>query len=321
MAFLQHFCGKLATVKTAQTISAEPNHGNNPPTGPELDKSPGRAVSHPDFPAGAARYEVTPRPKTDEAATAQTVAAMYRLMRADATRPVVLRAATEATRGAAGQAKEAAAIWRWVKSRVRFREDAEAARPLAGLIDPDQAEVLIRPADLLTMPSPAGDCDCHAMLNGALLLSRGIEPELVTIAADPDYPDTYSHVYARARLAGGPLAMDTSHGQAPGWEAPAAGKSRTWRTTEMSALGAIDWSKLLTTGVEATAKIATARYGQPPVGTYSQSAAGDIFYRQPANSSPLQFPGVQIGAGGGYVWILAAAGVLGLIMLMNARRN
>jgi len=187
---------------------------------------------------------------------------------------------------------------------------------LAGLIDPQTTEVLIRPADLLSMPDPAGDCDDHAMLAGAMLLSRGIEPELMTIAADPATPDLFTHVYTRARLATGPLALDTSHGEAPGWEAPAAGKSRRWRLQEMTTLGGIDWSSIINTSVKAGTEILTARYGQPPEGTYKQAGpAGSVYYRQPQNAGPLQFPGLQ--ATGGYTWIVVVLGVFALIFAMS----
>lgn len=271
------------------------------------------ALLHPDF-AGLTRYQITRRPDDDDAATAQTVAAMFGLMRADAINPIVRRAAAAATQG--NPADLPAAVFRYVKSRVRFRDDAQAAAPLAGITDPAEAEVLIRPVDLLTMPTPAGDCDCHAMLTGALLLALGIEPELVTIAADPQHPETYSHVYARARTTRGSIALDTSHGPAPGWEAPAAGKSRVWRLDEMQTLGAIDWNAILKTGVEAGTKIATARYGVAPEGTYQQTGES-VFYRQPANSGPLQFPGLNVT--GGYTWILAALGVLTLVLIVSKR--
>lgn len=52
----------------------------------------------------------------------------------------------------------------------------------------------------------------------------------------------------------------------------------------MPRLGAIDWGSLVQTGVEAGAKIATARYGQPPEGTYIQQG-NNVLYRQPAGAS------------------------------------
>jgi hypothetical protein len=242
---------------------------------------------------------------------------MARYITRDATHPTIRAAVTEALRNIPPDPRaEAAAIFDWIKAHVSFREDAEPARPLAGLIDPATTEVLIRPADLLNMPHPAGDCDDHAMLASTMLLSRGIEPELLTIAADPATPDLYSHVYARARLAAGPFALDTSHGPRPGWEAPTAGKTRTWRLQEMRTLGAINWEAILPQVIKAGTDIATARYGQPPEGTYKQEGpAGSVYYRQPQNAGPLQFPGLQ--ATGGYTWILVGLGVFALVMVMS----
>jgi len=66
----------------------------------------------------------------------------------------------------------------------------------------------------------------------------------------------------------------------------------------MPRLGAIDWGSLLTTGVETGAKIATARFGQPPEGTYIQQGS-NVLYRQPAGASALSYPGVSLDVGGG----------------------
>ena len=267
------------------------------------------------------RYQLAARPDNDELATAQTVAAMLRYVEADATSDQVRAAVAEALVDTPLDPRaEAAAIFEWIKRQVPFREDSEAARPLSGVVDPLTTEVLIRPADILEMPAPAGDCDDHAMLASAMLLSRGIEPEVVTIAADPTAPDVYSHVYARARLAGERLAMDTSHGEYMGWEAPTAGKSRTWRLSEMRTLGAIDWGTLLTKGVDITGGILTTRYGTRPEGYYEQSGpGGKVTYRQPQDASPLQFPGLQ--ATGGYTWILVGLGVFALVMALSQRNR
>ncbi len=276
---------------------------------------------HPDF-RGLVNYEIEPRPDDDDQATAQTIRRMWILIGVDAKSEIIRRAANQAAGTSPDPRKEVESIFAWVKRHVRFREDSAAVAPLAGL-DAAFAEVLIRPVDLLTMPQPQGDCDDFAMLTAALLLAVGIEPELVTIAADRSQPGTYSHVYARAILPGGAIALDTSHGMWLGWEAPTAGKSKIWRLHEMNqpALGAIDWNALIEVGANTAAKITTARYGQPPVGTYSQSAAGDIFYRQPANAAALAFPGISANIGGGYTWILVAVAVFAVVMLMSKGRG
>lgn len=174
---------------------------------------------------GAVRFQAWPQPDDDERATARTVALMDHVARASASHPLIQAATQQAVAGAPDPAERARRIFWWVKRRVHFREDAEQAR-LAGLPAPNEAELLIWPADLLAMPEPAGDCDDHATLVAAMLIAAGIEPELVTIAADPSDPSRYSHVYARARIGRARIALDTSHGAYPGWEAKAQGKKK-----------------------------------------------------------------------------------------------
>lgn len=58
-------------------------------------------------------------------------------------------------------------VWARIRQDVQFRDDAELARGITA--DPEQAEVLIRPVDLVTMPRPQGDCDDQAMLCASML--------------------------------------------------------------------------------------------------------------------------------------------------------
>lgn len=271
---------------------------------------------------GLVRYQTRPRPEGDDAATEQTIEEMRRLANDDSLTPQIQAAAAIATHGARTKREAAQGIFEYVKARVRFREDAAAAAPLAGLLAPEDAEVLIRPVDLLQMPTPAGDCDDFAMTTAALLIAAGLRPQYVTIAADPDSPH-YSHVYTRALLPGGPLAMDTSHGRAIGWEARPTGKFKTWEFASMtkpSAMGAIDWGKIIEIGANAGSTIAVKRYAQPPVGTYSQGADGSVNYRQPANASALTFPGVNVGSSSTLVLVGGAVVLLIAVMSMGRGR-
>jgi hypothetical protein len=233
----------------------------------------------------------------DEQATAQTIHLMAQYAREDSRSPIVRRAAAEA----AGLAEDnsagaiAVAVWRWIRTRVRFQLDSTTAAPVTST--PDQAELLIRPVDLLTMPQPAGDCDDQSMLCAAMLRALGIDSAYKTVAADPSAPDLYSHVYVVADTPEGGIALDCSHGPKPGWEVQPAGKTRTWRIEDMHHLGDIDWGAILQTGVQAGADIAKARYAQPPEGTYIQQG-NNVVYRQPAGSSPLTYPGVGLNIGG-----------------------
>lgn len=166
-----------------------------------------------------------PQPEDDETTTAQTIGFMAELARQDSRHPIVRRAAYAAIANAGPSARDqAAAIHQWIRNRVRFVQDST----LAGFSDdPDNAEVLVRPIDLLTMPQPAGDCDDFSMLAAAMLRAVGIPAAYRTVAAEAGNPN-YSHAYVLALLPDSALPVDASHGPYAGWEAKAAGKSRTW---------------------------------------------------------------------------------------------
>lgn len=89
-------------------------------------------------------------------------------------------------------------------------------------------------------------------------------------------------------------------------------------TPHAAQLGAIDWNQVVQAGVQAGTQIATARYAQPPVGTYQQKADGSVFYRQPENASALQFPGVQVGGSGGTLLLVAGVALVLLVVALNA---
>jgi hypothetical protein len=238
----------------------------------------------------------------------------------DSRSPIVQRAAQQAiaSQGSPSALAQVGAVWAWIRRHVRLVSDAELAR-LAGIEDPEEAEVLVRPVDILNMPQPMGDCDCQAMLGAAMLAALEIPSEFVTIAAAPDDPDRYSHVYVLAQLPGGrQVPLDFSHAPGPGWVALSLGKARVWYSPRVG-LGAIniDWGGLIKTGVESTADILKARYAQPPVGTYIQKN-GQVTYRQPAGASALAIPGVS--ASGSWLTIGAVLIVIVLLLAMMGKR-
>ncbi len=218
---------------------------------------------------------------------------MAELARQDARHPIVQRAAYAAIAGAAGPRKEAAAIHAWIRGRVRFVDDSQLAgfRP-----EPADAEVLVRPVDLLTMPSPQGDCDDSSMLCAAMLRAVGIPAAFATVAANPREPDVYSHVYTVAVLPDGPLALDCSTQRGvdprPGWEVRPAGKSRLWPIEESAMLRGLGfeytpppvttgaqspWWGLVNTGINTAGTIFAARYGRPALdeGEYVRTPTGE----------------------------------------------
>lgn len=272
------------------------------------------------------------RPAGDEAATEQTIGLMRALAVADSHSAVVKAAVDVAGQGAVTEESLVERIWQWVKRRVRYLEDEKIAR-LAGVPSPDDTEVLIRPAELLRLPHPAGDCDDHAMLVAAMLTSAGVRASFKAIEADPRFPGAYSHVYVIAHTPSGPVALDTSHGPACGWEAPRApgSKARVWSVpmvqdaTEAAQLGAVaPWVQdLIKTGVNTTSSILQTRLGQPPAGVYTQGADGSVYYRQQPGSGPLAYPGVGVGVGGSFPsWlVLAAIGVVGLAIIASGSKR
>ncbi len=116
-------------------------------------------------------------------------------------------------------AMKAWAVFWFCKHYMRFVVD-EA--PMFRLNEPNQQDLLITPAVLIRMQDPAGDCDDFTMMAAALLKALGVSFVIVTIAAGPDDPSRWSHVFLMAMLPNGPLPIDASHGSGPGWMVPAA---------------------------------------------------------------------------------------------------
>ena len=121
----------------------------------------------------------------------------------------------------------------WVKSNVVFKEDEETILGLGESIHPQGSELLLRPDYLLQMPTPTGDCDDFSTLVASILLTSRSFSEIyfVTIAADANRPNDYTHVYLAVRHpeTGRLIAIDASHGNMLGWEYPQAFKKEYWR--------------------------------------------------------------------------------------------
>jgi hypothetical protein len=92
---------------------------------------------------------------------------------------------------------------------------------------PQKRQLLVSPEALLRAESPAGDCSTFSMLIAAMLEALGERWEFVTVAADPEDPSLYSHVFVRAVSSDGTRqTLDGSHGKYPGWEVPRAQQFR-----------------------------------------------------------------------------------------------
>lgn len=128
------------------------------------------------------------------------------------------------------------------------------------------------------------------------------------------------------------LALDTSHGPRPGWEAAPVWRRVVWPgpfglrqgtpspllQSVVPELGAAPWWQgLLETGQ----RIAEARYAVPPAGTYQQTGPGGSVYSR--TDPRLAFnPPFGIAPGGGVsTWFLVGAGVLVVVLVAAAGRR
>lgn len=178
--------------------------------------------------------ERTPAASDSDTATQQTVAKMWEYIRAGASDPEVKRWADLSKRFApqasamfapAGLGNSPAAPLAWgifwqVKHSVKYvRDEPRLFRMGQG----DALDLLIAPAVLVRQSEPKEDCDGFTMLVCSMLdaLGLGIEPFIVTIAADPQDRSRWSHVFALAKMPNGELIpLDASHGTHPGWMVP-----------------------------------------------------------------------------------------------------
>lgn len=178
--------------------------------------------------------------KTDrynsDVSTADTIRIMRRYAHQYAQHPAVQQATlTAISRGATSQRDIACAIFYWVRGNVVFVSDEQVLYSELGVAPVElDKELLIVPPLLLAMPTPAGDCDDFSLLVACMLLCAGIEPFWVTVAADPQDPRTFSHIYICAYLADEDSALPLDPGNrlpavSPGWESTAVTRKAIWR--------------------------------------------------------------------------------------------
>lgn len=165
-----------------------------------------------------------------EAGTIQTVARMSEHIRNSAGDPAVQAVARQALNSVGGAASPASqrckGVFNLLKARVRFQTDDALINLMQ--LGQDELELLISPPVLLRSKRPVGDCDDFTMLCCALLHELGVPTEIVTVKADQPEPDRWSHVYCCAQTEQGPMILDTSHGDYPGWEVPHYYAKRYW---------------------------------------------------------------------------------------------
>jgi transglutaminase-like putative cysteine protease len=174
-------------------------------------------------------YRLQPIAADPDTQVAQTIAVMRQYAVEDAASPAITQAARDAVVEAGG-GDPVAAVWGYVRARMRFVQDAVTGAGMQDALPDDLVEVLIRPRDMHTWN--VGDCDDFVTYGAALLIALGVPVAFATVAADSDAPGMYSHVYLIAYPAGGVRTpLDLSHGQYVGWETPHAYRLREWPVT------------------------------------------------------------------------------------------
>jgi len=135
-----------------------------------------------------------------DAGTAATIAAMRQLIEQGKADPVVHELAAQILRQAGVRAfdwaGEVRAIYNAVRRNVRFTRDIRGKETLHA------AREIIR--------LQIGDCDDFTILLCSLLETVGVRTRIKTIAADERAPDTFTHVFPEALVAGKWMAVDAA---------------------------------------------------------------------------------------------------------------
>ena len=166
--------------------------------------------------------EKVPASADPNVATRQTVEKMCEYIRAGALDELVQWwAECGVTRYGMGSRDPQALCWAmyWlVKHAIQFARDEPR---LFQVGEGDALDMLIAPAVLVRMSQPKEDCDGFTMLVCALLQCVGVRTVIVTVAADPQDPSRWSHVFPMAVMpSGATCPLDASHGTMPGWMVP-----------------------------------------------------------------------------------------------------
>lgn len=208
-------------------------------------------------------------------------------------------------------------VFEYMKGKVKFVTDEEQTARLFGI--EEGVELLVKPSALLSMNEPQGDCDDHSMLVASLLTNLGIKNRFITVGANSSNPGRWSHVYVMAELENGrEIPIDASHGKVVGWEVPNPNRKGMWldrldsrsdnRNQDRegkegnldmdinSALGEIDFGKIIETAVGTTSSILKAQFGQPQLapGTYIRRDANG---NEILTNQPYPAGGLNIGVG------------------------
>ena len=161
-----------------------------------------------------------------EQGTAQTIALMRQLVDAAVSDATFVRKAIDIVRGvqAFDEMGEIQQLYSWVKRNIRYTKD------------PVTKEKLYPPQELLKIR--AGDCDDISMLLAAFLIAIGYPARWITLSANAQHPEEFSHIYVEAEAPAGSgnwIPMDAARLDAEfGVEPPVYYRKRAWSITEDS---------------------------------------------------------------------------------------
>jgi hypothetical protein len=292
-------------------------------------------------------------PAENDAATGSTIGYILNAAAVDACSRIIREATREAISTAGSSRRDrAAAIFGWVKSHVRFRNDEYFLENVLGL--EDELDLLIRPAALLSLNDPEEDCDGFTMLTMAMLLAASIPCAPVTIKADSRRPWRWSHIFCVAYLENGEgFPLDASRGPAAGWCPPEYFDMHIWEELQpaprslmqgyglgddgdpyggetvtsgspitVDSTGGSDWTSILAPLIKGGLQI--AQQVTLPAGSYVQTAGGvTTIARGVPGAVPGQFPGIglNLGTSGSLTGPLLIGGALLLAVLAFGGRR
>lgn len=107
--------------------------------------------------------------------------------------------------------------------------------------DPHMVEYIESP--MRVIKNRIGDCDSKDMLLCAMLEQIGLQTQFVTVKADAERPNEFSHVYCRVKIPNvGWVAADPTMPKYFGWEPPEQYPKRYWPATTDAAYLPLDTS-------------------------------------------------------------------------------
>lgn len=170
---------------------------------------------------------------------------------------------------------------------------------------------------VVTLHLCAGDCDDHSVLLAALLQALGHKTRFVTVAADPEDPNTFTHVYVEVydRASGQWMPLDTTQaGAQPGWAPDRITRIKQWQP--MGGLGVAPAASQLSPTGSLVYDLAN-RFAGPLVDAYAQKTAypsGALLFGSGQNvgfstGMSANFP---------WAWVLLIGG--GLLLYSRGRR-